>query len=227
VSAFRALYCEFAATLSALIRTYINGVSTLIIDFNHLKAATAYHIMTQTIIPRPIAWALTDSGGGSYNLAPFSFFNAICSDPPLVMLSIGKKPEGELKDTRLNIIERRHLVIHIPQVDHAKAVTESSRGLPHGESELDTLELPLIKEEGWALPRLKGVPVAMDCEFYELHELGPNKQGIFYCKVNRVYVDDSAVMRDEKDRLTIDAAGTTNLAGQVGRSISREESPIS
>ncbi len=187
----------------------------LIIDFADLKAPGIYHIMTQTIVPRPIAWVLTDSGDASYNLAPFSYFNAICSDPPLVMLSIGKNPGGASKDTRTNLVEKRQLVIHIPKVEHAAQVTESSRTLPFGESEVDRLELALVQEAGWALPRLADAPVALACEFYELHEIGPNKQGIFFCKVNQVYVDDTVVKKDEKNRLSIDAAGIHPL-GRLG-----------
>lgn len=187
----------------------------MIIDFNQLKSANAYHLMTQTIIPRPIAWVLTDSGGGSYNLAPFSFFNAVCSDPPLVMLSIGMKSEEELKDTRRNIVERKQLVIHIPSVEQAAQVTESSRTLPHGESEVEQLDLNLITESGWGLPRISSAAVAMDCEFYELHEIGPNRQGIFYCKVNQLYLNDDVVKEDSKGRLAIDAVGINPL-GRLG-----------
>jgi flavin reductase (DIM6/NTAB) family NADH-FMN oxidoreductase RutF len=61
------------------------------LDFSDFTAAQRYHLMTQTIIPRPIAWALTDSDNGSYNLAPFSYFTAVSSEPALLMLSVGKK----------------------------------------------------------------------------------------------------------------------------------------
>jgi len=189
----------------------------LIIDFQELKAAAVYHIMTQTIIPRPVAWVLTDSGDESYNLAPFSYFNAMCSDPPLVMLSIGKNPGGALKDTHTNLIDKRQMVIHIPKVEQADQVTESSRMLPHGDSEVEQLGMALTKEHGWSLPRLADAPIAMACEFYDFHEIGPKQQGIFYCKVNQVYVDDSVVTRDEKDRISIDAAAITPL-GRLGAS---------
>ncbi len=189
----------------------------MIINFDDLKAAGVYHIMTQTIVPRPIAWILTDSGDSSYNLAPFSYFNAICSDPPLVMLSIGMNPGGALKDTRVNLLEKRQLVIHIPKVEHAAQVTESSRTLPFGESEVDRLGMALVQEEDWVLPRLADAPVAMACELYEVHEIGPGKQGIFFCKVNQIYVDDAVVKRDEKNRLAIDAAGIQPL-GRLGAS---------
>lgn len=185
------------------------------IDFNSLNASEAYFTMTQTIIPRPIAWVLTDSGNGTYNLAPFSYFNAICSNPPLVVMSVGKKLDGDLKDTRTNIVERKKLVIHIAQVSQAEQVTESARSLAFGESELDRLDMELVHEDGWSLPRLADTPVAMECEFYDLHELGPNNQAVFYCKINRLFVSDEAVSLDEKGRIVIDAA-VINPLGRLG-----------
>ena len=65
------------------------------LDFSTLSANQRYHLMTQTIIPRPIAWVLTDSNNGSFNLAPFSYFTAVSSAPPMLMLSVGKKPNGD------------------------------------------------------------------------------------------------------------------------------------
>jgi len=63
----------------------------MIIDFSELKPRQIYKTMIQTIIPRPIAWTLTENDNGSFNLAPFSYFNAIGSNPPMVSLSIEKK----------------------------------------------------------------------------------------------------------------------------------------
>ena len=66
----------------------------MILDLSQLKPAQVYFHMIQTLIPRPIAWVLSEIEQGKYNLAPFSYFNAVCSDPPLIMLSVGKKPDG-------------------------------------------------------------------------------------------------------------------------------------
>ncbi len=183
------------------------------IDFSSLSANQRYHVMTQVIVPRPIAWVLSDNGGeASYNLAPFSYFNAISSEPPLVMLSVGHKPTGELKDTRQNILERKHAVIHIPSVSHAQAVTDSAVTLPHGESELDNLDLPLVDESGWPLPRLVDAPVAMACHYYDHSEIGPNKQAIIYCQVDDVYVSDTACTQDRKGRIKVSAEAIAPLS---------------
>ena len=79
-------------------------------DLSELSPNRVYYTMIQTLVPRPIAWVLTDNGNDSFNLAPFSYFNGVASDPPLLMISVGKKPDGTLKDTRTNIIERNEFV---------------------------------------------------------------------------------------------------------------------
>ena len=83
------------------------------IQLNNMPSTAIYHLMTQTIIPRPIAWVLSNNSDDSLNLAPFSYFNAVCSDPPLCMLSMGKKPNGTTKDTVANLIEEAYCVVHI------------------------------------------------------------------------------------------------------------------
>lgn len=186
------------------------------IPFDSITPSEAYFMMTQTIVPRPIAWVLTNNDHDqSYNLAPFSYFNAICSHPPLIVMSVGKTPSGEYKNTRVNMIKNERLVIHIANVDHAEAVTESSRGLPYGESEIDRIDMNLVQDEGWILPRLADADVAMECELYELHEIGPNQQAIFYCEIKQLFVNDRCVSADAKGRAVIDAT-CLNPLGRLG-----------
>ena len=81
------------------------------LNFSDFSASQRYHLMTQTIIPRPIAWVLTDSSSNAekdnFNLAPFSYFTAVSSEPPILMLSVGKKPNGDDKDTLINVRENK------------------------------------------------------------------------------------------------------------------------
>ena len=102
------------------------------IDMSTLSPIQVYATMTQTIIPRPIAWALTDSGNKNYNLAPFSYFNGLTNDPAMVYLSIGPAPNGSIKDTRVNIERNKEFVVNIAHLEHAQAMTKSSATMPHG-----------------------------------------------------------------------------------------------
>ena len=61
----------------------------MLVNLSEFSRPDAYFAMTQTVLPRPVAWVLSENENGSYNLAPYSFFNAVSSDPPLLMFSVG------------------------------------------------------------------------------------------------------------------------------------------
>ncbi|QSP94029.1 flavin reductase family protein [Marinobacter salinisoli] len=178
----------------------------MIIDFEGMNSADVYHALTQTVIPRPVAWVLSENPEGDFNLAPFSFFTPITSNPPLIMLSVGRKPtDKSFKDTRVNIEERQEFVVHIANRAMASAVTETSRTLPHGESELARLNLDLVEFDGFRLPRLKDCPVALACELHEIKEIGAAPQSLVFGLVKSIFVADRAVGKDEKSRTVMDA----------------------
>ena len=140
-------------------------------DLAELSPNQAYFTMTQTIVPRPVAWVLSENTSGDFNLAPFSYFNAVCSDPPLVMLSIGRKPDGSPKDTRVNIEQRGHFVIHIAHREQAKPMTESSATLDYGDSEVARLGLQTVPFQGFTLPRLTGCRIFEVARPYQTEQL--------------------------------------------------------
>jgi flavin reductase (DIM6/NTAB) family NADH-FMN oxidoreductase RutF len=181
-------------------------------DFESLSNGQVYACMTQTLTPRPIAWVLSENADGGYNLAPFSYFNAVCSDPPLIMLSIGHKPDGSAKDTRANILQRKHFVVHIAHVDLLDALNASAAVLPAGESELTRLELPTADFDGSPLPRLAQARVAYACSLYQSQEIGPQRQALILGQVHRVFVDDALIAEDAKGRARIDTERLGPLA---------------
>ncbi|GAB4351118.1 MAG: flavin reductase family protein [Gammaproteobacteria bacterium] len=187
------------------------------IDLQTLPPAQVYFNMIQTLIPRPIAWVLSENEGGDYNLAPFSYFNAVCSDPPLVMISVGKQPDGSLKDTRVNIEARRDFVIHIVHREQLEAMNASSATLPPGVSEVSELGLATSPMEGSRLPRLTDCRVAYACRLHEILEIGNGPQSLILGRVNGIHIDDAIVSVNEKGRLKVDAAALDPL-GRLGAS---------
>ncbi|MBE7440463.1 MAG: flavin reductase family protein [Spirochaetales bacterium] len=181
------------------------------IEMAGLSANKVYYTFIQTIIPRPIAWVLSDNGDGTLNLAPFSYFNGVASDPPVVMLSIGKKPDGSLKDTRHNIIERKAFVIHIPHREWAEKVTASSLVLPHGDSELLRAGLATVEDRDFPLPRLKECRIAFYCRLFAVHEIGAVPQALILGQVEAIYLDDSVATLSD-GRLSVDALKVDPLA---------------
>lgn len=165
----------------------------MIIDLNELQPTQIYKTMIQTVIPRPIAWTLTENETGSYNLAPFSYFNAVGSNPPMVSLSIGKRKDGRDKDTRRNIDERNYFTVHIASVEMAQNVTDSAKPLEVNESEIDNLNLELVKEEYFPLPRLKDCKVAYFCRKDQIIPLGNVPQSLVIGIVEYIYVSDECI----------------------------------
>ena len=185
------------------------------IDYSKLTPDQVYFTMIQTIIPRPIAWVLSANPGEGYNLAPFSYFNAVCSEPPMIMLSIGKKPDGSHKDTRVNIEQRHDCVVHIAELGQLQALNQTSATLPAGQSELDQVDLQLTPFEGSPLPRIQGCPVAMACRLHQIIEIGPVPQSLILCQVDAAFVDDAVLSVDAKGRTKINA-DRINPIGRLG-----------
>jgi flavin reductase (DIM6/NTAB) family NADH-FMN oxidoreductase RutF len=177
----------------------------MLIDLQGLSPNRVYFTLIQTLIPRPVAWVLSDSGDGGLNLAPFSYFNAVCSDPPLLMLSIGKKADGSLKDSRRNIVERGHFVIHIAHRELLPALNASSAELPVGCSEVEVGGLETVPFGEFPLPRLADCRVAYGCKLFEVVELGPLPQAMILGRVEVVHIDDSVIEVGAQGRFKVDA----------------------
>jgi len=182
------------------------------IDFKSLSPNQRYGAMVHTIVPRPIAWVLSDNGDGSVNVAPFSFFTGICSDPPLLMLSVGKKDANEEKDTRINIRERSHFVVHVPSARHLDQVNSTSATLAHGESEVDAANLELVDIDGFALPRIAGCDIAIACSLYRIDEVGAVPQAVIYGEIQNVTINDDLIVDHPKGHLQLDAKKLDPLA---------------
>lgn len=182
------------------------------IDFKTLTPNQRYGAMTEAIIPRPIAWVLSDNGDGSYNVAPFSFFTGISSDPPLLVMSIGKKDAEVEKDTRVNIRERKKFVVHIAGTQHLDTLNLTSGTFAHGESEVDAANLELCDIDGFELPRIANCDVAMACELYRMDEIGAVPQAVIYGEILKLVVNDDLVVPHPKGYFQLDAAGLNPLS---------------
>ena len=174
----------------------------MLIDLSQLSTPQVYFTMTQTVLPRPVAWVLSENENQSYNLAPFSYFNAICSDPPIIMFSIGLQDDGSLKDTLANIMERPELVVHIASVDQLADLNLSSATLPPGESEVTAGNLEVTQVEGYRLPRLAKSKIAFMCHVHKIDIIG-KQQRVVFAEVSKIYVDDDCTEVNEKGRLKI------------------------
>jgi flavin reductase (DIM6/NTAB) family NADH-FMN oxidoreductase RutF len=186
------------------------------INYKDLSSTAIYHLMTQSIVPRPIAWILTENEGtdadNRYNLAPFSYFNAVASAPPTVMVSIGTQPDGSIKDTLANIERTENLVIHIASASHTDALNKSSATLGYGDSELVHSSLSTCAIEGFPLPLLTDAKIALACTLDHIHSLKQSTQALFFAQIQTAFYDDEIVTKDAKGRLKIDTPALNPLA---------------
>lgn len=176
------------------------------IKLDELPAPQVYFTMTQTLLPRPIAWLLSENTDGGYNLAPFSYFNAVCSDPPLAIVSIGKQDDGRDKDSIRNIRERHEFVIHIASDDQLKVLNQTSATLPPGQSEVEANELELTRVRGLRMPRLSDCRIAYFCECHDIQMIGSKKQqSLLFAEIRQIYIDDGCAEINDQGRLKVHA----------------------
>ncbi|WP_025564696.1 flavin reductase family protein [Psychromonas sp. SP041] len=202
------------------------------LNFSDYSSSERYHLMTQTIVPRPIAWVLTESDNdnhqeSNYNLAPFSYFTAISSDPAILMISLTKKPDGGDKDTLINILKNKKMVIHIASDNQGELVTKTAATLAYGESELTEAGLTTTAFDGFSLPRLSQCDVAYGCELYEVKEIGDLPQSLIFVEVKQLYINDNILNTENPDRINIAADKLKPLARLGGGEYASITDPFS
>lgn len=187
---------NIATYLTLLQRNY--HLYNMHIDFSNLSPNQIYHTIIQSVIPRPIAWVLTENDTGDYNLAPFSYFTPVSSNPPLLMFSVGKKGVNTKKDTLTNIEKRTDFVIHIAQADLAEELNQSSATLEYGESELTNSSLTTIPMDGFSIPRIKQTKIAFACSLHEIKEVGNTPMSLVFAEIKSAYICDSIISNEGK-----------------------------
>lgn len=141
------------------------------IDPASLSPRDAYRLMISCIIPRPIAFVSTLSREGITNLAPFSFFNGVTSDPPILSIAVSTKRDGSKKDTWRNIEDTGEFVVNVVVPDLMDAVIVGARELPHNVSELEAAKLATLASVRIRPPRIAESPVQMECTLVKIVEV--------------------------------------------------------
>ncbi len=140
------------------------------IDFEQISSYQRYKLMASLIVPRPIALVTTLGANGVANAAPFSMFNMMGEDPPIVMISINRLTDGRLKDTAANILASGEFVVHMSDEPMAARMHACGESLPADVSELAKVGLTPVPSHGVAPPRILEAPVAFECVLHEILE---------------------------------------------------------
>lgn len=136
--------------------------------------ADNYKLLTNLVIPRPIAWITSQSAGGVINLAPFSFFNAVGADPVYLIFSVGNNERGQAKDTANNILASGEFVVNMVTEELFDAMNISAADFPADVSELEAAGLHPSPSARIKVPRVAEAQVSLECTLFSTQQLGGN-----------------------------------------------------
>jgi flavin reductase (DIM6/NTAB) family NADH-FMN oxidoreductase RutF len=173
-----------------------------------------YKLMIGSIIPRPIAFVTTLSKEGVLNGAPFSYFNIVSSNPPMVSLAI-QRSGGMQKDTARNIMVSKEFVIHIVDEQNVEKINETAASLAPEQSEVEQAKLTPVQSVKVAVPGVKEAKIRMECSLEHSLELGGSDTpgcDLIIGKVVQFHIQDEIY---ENGRINpAGLAAVSRLAGQ-------------
>ncbi|TWD93383.1 flavin reductase (DIM6/NTAB) family NADH-FMN oxidoreductase RutF [Neobacillus bataviensis] len=143
----------------------------LLIDPALMSERENYKFLIGSIIPRPIAFVTSISKDGVLNGAPFSYFNIVSSNPPMISLSIQRSAGGQ-KDTARNIIGSKQFVVHIVDEHNVGKINKTAVGLPSNQSEIELAHLTPVDSVKISVPGVKEAKIRMECSLEHSLELG-------------------------------------------------------
>ena len=148
------------------------------IDPTEVDAHTMYKLIIGSVVPRPIAFVSTCSANGVGNLAPYSFFNGLSSNPPCVMISVGVSREGgQQKDTLRNILETKEFVVNSANEWMIEAVVHCAANYPYGVDEMKKVGLTPLPSQRVNPSRVKEAAVQLECRLYDTMQIGDGSPG--------------------------------------------------
>lgn len=187
----------------------------MIVSPSDLSHSELYGLLLNSVAPRPIAWVSTISASGQPNLAPFSFFNAVCVDPPLLAFAPGlRKPktesaDGDAKDTLRNIRETKEFVVSIVTYELAEAMNVTSGEYDASVNEFELANLTPKPSEIVRPPRVSESPVSFECRHYQILDFSsrPTSGSLVIGQVVSIHVNDAHIKDGKLDRNSLDLIG--------------------
>ena len=158
------------------------------LDLEGKHADRAYALLASLVTPRPIAWVTTLSPDGVVNAAPFSFFNVLGANPPILGFCPGDRPDGTPKDTARNIRLTHEFVVNLVDEKVAAAMNLTAASLPYGVSELKRAGLTTTPSSVVKPPRISESPASLECMEWGTLQIGGNR--LIIGLVKRVQVRD-------------------------------------
>ena len=173
------------------------------IDYAKIPASDRYKLMAQSVVPRPIAWIVTEDEG-VLNLAPFSYFTPLSSEPATLIVSVGHRPDGTPKDTLANLRKHGRCTLCLVSPELLEPMHYSSKALSHEESEVKRFDIPMTGIFEGFPPMVEGAPSAFACTLLQEVDLEGSRTRPLILKIEEQYIDDSCVVNPERLYLDCD-----------------------
>jgi flavin reductase (DIM6/NTAB) family NADH-FMN oxidoreductase RutF len=183
---------------------------------SNLSHNELYGLILNSVAPRPIAWVSTLSASGQANLAPFSFFNCVCIEPPLLAFAPGlrtpRQPgstDGEAKDTLRNVRETKEFVINIVTYDLAEAMNKTSGEYDASVNEFELAQVAAAPSQVIKVPRVAASPVSFECRLYQILDFSPSPKSssLVIGEIVSIHVDEAHIKEGKLDRNSLDLIG--------------------
>lgn len=165
----------------------------MIIDFRTVSARDRYAWMIGSIVPRPIAFVSTVNVAGITNLAPFSYFNGVSSEPPVLSVAVGTLRGGVAKDTTLNIEATGEFVVNVVHEEIAEQMVLCSGEYAPEESEFAQSGLTPVPSTLVRPPRVAECHIAFECRLLQTVKVGTPATSLFLGEVLMIHCDDEVL----------------------------------
>lgn len=196
------------------------------IQIDSLPVRDRYKLLIGTVVPRPIAWVTSLSAAGAVNLAPFSYFNAVASNPPTLAVSFSwnQDRDDHRKDSLRNIERTHECVVNLVTASDAEVMNLTASDFPEDVGEAAHLGVPLSDARTVSTPRVASSPVAFECRLDRTVQIGsgPGSSTLVLLTVQHVYVADGLVDED----LHVNVEKLAPVARLAGNSYSLLQPPF-
>jgi flavin reductase (DIM6/NTAB) family NADH-FMN oxidoreductase RutF len=190
------------------------------VNVSELPHNEIYNIILNSVAPRPIAWVSTVSASGQPNLAPFSFFNCVCVDPPLLAFAPGLRPpknanpapgkvEGVAKDTLRNVRETKEFVVNVVTFDLLERMNITSGEYDASVNEFELAKVTPAPSKLVRPARVGESPVSFECKLHQILDFSPapTSSSLVIGKVVAIHIDDKHLKDGRIDRDSLDLIG--------------------
>jgi flavin reductase (DIM6/NTAB) family NADH-FMN oxidoreductase RutF len=187
----------------------------MIVSPSDISHSELYGILLNSVAPRPIAWVSTVSATGQPNLAPFSFFNVACVDPPLLVFAPGLRKSkvdvnrADAKDTLRNIRDTKEFVVNIVTYELAEAMNLTSGEYDASVNEFELAKLTPQPSKIVRPPRVSESPVSFECRLHQILDFSPapTSGSLVIGEIVSIHMDDAHIKDGKLDRNSLDLIG--------------------